>query len=339
MTPGSRIVSALDVHAAGEPLRILTSGFPDIPGATMLARRRWMQAHLDDVRTALMWEPRGHANMYGCVLVPPVSAEADVGVLFMHNGGYSTMCGHGIIALVTALVETRTIAAQGQQTPVRLDTPAGLVCATAHLTGDGHVERVSFVNVPSFVLARECVVAVPNVGEVTLDVAFGGAFYAILPANRVGLAIEPSVVGRLVEVGEAIKRAVQQQLVIAHPLEADLGYLYGTIFTGPPRDVRHDSQNVCIFADGEVDRSPTGTGVSARLALGAARGELEPGQQAQIESILGAESVFAGRIVGETMVGTLAAVLPEVSGSAFITGWHEFVLNENDRLAQGFLVR
>jgi trans-L-3-hydroxyproline dehydratase len=336
---GGGRIATLDLHAAGEPLRVVTAGAPEIPGATMLARRRWMREHADDLRRALMWEPRGHADMYGCIVTPPVSAEADVGVLFLHNEGYSTMCGHGVIALVTALIGTGTLPAQGAATPVALDTPAGLVRATAHLDAEGRVERVSFVNVPSFVLARDVAVTVPGVGPVLVDVAFGGAFYAVLPAERVGLRVAPDETARLVAAGEAIKRAVNATLTIRHPDDADLSYLYGTILTGPPEDPAHHSRNCCVFANGEVDRSPTGTGVSARLALLAARGELADGAAIVIESILGAASAFAGRVVGRTAVGAYPAVLPEVSGTAYITGRHEFFLDPRDPLGAGFLVR
>lgn len=332
-------ITSLDVHAAGEPLRIITSGAPVILGATMLERRRWLLAHADHVRRALMWEPRGHFNMYGCIVTPPVSADADAGVLFLHNEGYSTMCGHGVIALVTALVETGTLPARGAATPVALDTPAGLVRATAHVDADGRVGRVSFVNVPSFVYARDVAVALAEAGPVRVDIAFGGAFYAIVPAERVGLRVAPEETERLVAVAEEIKRAVNASLRIQHPDEPDLGFLYGTILTGPPEDPAHHSRNICVFASAEVDRSPTGTGVSARLALHAARGEIGEGDEIVVESILGAASAFGGRVVGRTAVGPHAAVLPEVSGTAFITGRHEFLLDPRDPLGAGFLVR
>jgi trans-L-3-hydroxyproline dehydratase len=319
-------------------LRIITSGLPEIAGSTMLERRRWMQAHLDDVRKALMWEPRGHHNMYGCVVVPPVIAGSDLGVLFFHNEGYSTMCGHGVIALVTALLDTGTLPVVGADTPVVLDTPAGRVHATAHLGADGRVARVSFLNVPSFVSARDLSVNIPGIGTVALDVAFGGAFYAIVPAARVGLRVEPALLPRLVEVGEEIKRATIQALTLVHPTEPDLGFLYGTIFVGPPETSAHHSRNICIFADAEVDRSPTGTGVSARLAVHAMREELSVGQEVEFESILGATSVFSGRIVGATTVGPFPAIIPEISGTAHLTGWHEFVLDPHDTLGSGFLL-
>jgi|SRR5450755_81688 len=331
-------ITTIDAHAAGEPLRIITGGLPALQGNTILERRRYMQKHLDHIRRALMWEPRGHRDMYGCVLTEPVTPEADLGVLFIHNEGYSTMCGHGVIALVTTLLEAGALPAKGQQTPVNLDTPAGLVRATAHLDERGHVERVSFLNVPSFLYARDVELDVPAWGRVSVDIAFGGAFYAFLPAERVGLRVEPQQLKRLSAAGEAIKQAVNAKMAIEHPIEKDLGFLYGTILTGPPEEPTHHSRNVCIFADAEVDRSPTGTGVSARLALHYAKGEITDGQSIFIESILGARSAFSGRVVGPTRVGPYEAIVPEVSGSAFITGRHEFILDPRDELGRGFIV-
>ncbi|MGI9060449.1 MAG: proline racemase family protein [Ktedonobacteraceae bacterium] len=332
------VITTLDAHAAGEPLRIVTGGIALLPGSTMLEKRRYMQQHLDYIRKALMWEPRGHRDMYGAVLTQKVTPEADLGVLFMHNEGYSTMCGHGIIALVTALLETGALDAKGQHTPVNLDTPAGLVRATAHLDRYGHVERVSFLNVPSFVYAHDVELDVPAYGHVTVDVAFGGAFYAFLPAAQVGLSITPEQAHHLAAAGDMITQAVNASLPVKHPIEADLSFLYGTIFTDQPEAPTHHSRNVCIFANAEVDRSPTGTGVSARLAIHHAKGEIADNQQITIESILGAASTFSGRVVGQTQVGTYTAVVPEVSGRAFITGRHEFLINPDDELGRGFLL-
>jgi proline racemase len=333
-----RRITTLDAHAGGEPLRIVTGGMPALAGTTMLERRRDMAEHADALRRALMWEPRGHADMYGCVLTPPASPEADYGVVFLHNAGYSTMCGHGVIALVTALIETGTHPARGLQTAVALDTPAGLVRATAYRDRAGRVERVTFLNVPSFLYARDLSVTVPGAGHVEVDVVFGGAFYAVLPAERLGLTVEPVQRAALVTAGEAVKRAVTAALPIEHPGAPELGFLYGTILTGPPEDPAHHSRNVCVFAGAEVDRSPTGTGVSGRLAQLAARGALEDGHTIEIESILGRRSVFSGRVARRTQVGTFPAVVPEVGGTAFLTGRAEFLLDPRDPLRDGFLI-
>jgi proline racemase len=334
----SMVITTLDVHAAGEPLRIFMGGLPEVKGETMLQRRRFMVDHLDYIRRAIMWEPRGHYHMYGCIITEPVTPEADLGVLFMHNEGYSTMCGHGVIALVTALLETGAFPAQGRQTPVNLDTPAGLVRATAHIDSNGHVERVSFLNVPSFLYAREVELNLIEYGKVKVDIAYGGTFYVFLSAAQVDLKVTPANTTQLVLAGEAIKKAVNDAISIQHPIESDLSFVYGTILTDLPENPAHHSRNVCVFADREVDRSPTGTGVSARLALHHAKGELIDNQQIVIESILGSASTFSGQVVGKTKVGQYEAIIPQISGSAFITGRHEFILDARDEIGRGFLI-
>jgi proline racemase len=333
---GWQVITTIDAHAAGEPLRVITGGLPPIPGDTMLARRRHAREHLDWVRRALMWEPRGHADMYGAILMPPVTPAADLGVLFLHNEGFSTMCGHGVIALMTVLVETGMLRPGPDGPVVTLDTPAGLVRACARLDG-GRVEQVAFENVPAFVYAPDRIVKVPGLGPVSYDVAFGGAFYAFCDASQLGLDLEPSQFRRLIEVGVAVKRAVDQDLPIRHPTEDALGFLYGTILTGPPRGEGAHSRHVCVFADGEVDRSPTGTGVSARLALLHARGEIAIGGQILVESLI--DTRFAGRILRTATVGAYPAVVPEIEGSAHITGRHEFLIDPADPLREGFLLR
>lgn len=329
-------ISTIDAHAAGEPLRIVTAGVAEPAGSTMLAKRDHARSHLETVRRLLMWEPRGHADMYGCILTEPVTEDGDVGALFLHNEGFSTMCGHGIIALVTVGVATGRFDAAGPETVVRIDTPAGRVTATAHVEA-GVVTHVAFENVPSFVLVSGAVVPVPGIGDVRCDVAYGGAFYAYVDAEPLGMELSPRSVERIVDLGRRIKEAVVGTVEIVHPDGgADLNFLYGTIFVGPAEDPGAHSRNVCVFADGEVDRSPTGTGVSGRLAIHHARGELAEGEPIVVESILG--SRFAGRIVGTAEVGGRPAVVPEVSGSAWITGRHEFFVDPADPLAGGFLL-
>ena len=329
-------ITTIDAHTAGEPFRVITGGFPELPGETILERRRYAQEHLDHLRTALMWEPRGHADMYGCIVTPPVSAEADIGILFMHNEGYSTMCGHGIIGIVKVTLETGMLPIHAPVTIVKIDTPAGLVTARAQVEED-QVMNVRFQNVPSFVLALDERVKVPGMGEISYDIAFGGAFYAFVQAEEIGLSLTPSDFRPLIEKGMAIKRAVMENRSITHPFEKDLSFLYGTIFIGPPQeDVAH-SRNVCIFAEGEVDRCPTGTGVSARLAIHHARGEVSINQPIIIESIIGTR--FSGRILRTTTFGIYPAVIPEVTGTAFITGCSEFFIDPADPLKDGFILR
>lgn len=328
-------LETLDYHTAGEPLRIVTSGLPDIPGETMLAKRRFMQSKLDDVRKMLMLEPRGHADMYGAVITEPVTPDGDVGVLFMHNEGYSTMCGHGIIALVTAGLQHDLFTADDPCT-IRIDTPAGRISASARLESSGTIRSVSFRNVPSFVLPDQCQVTIDS-RPVEAVVAYGGAFYAYVEAAQLDLDLVPTEAGRLIELGRKIKHAVNDAVDIRHPAgDEDLGFLYGTIFVRTGSSVTH-SRNVCIFADGELDRSPTGTGVCGRAAIHHARGEIELGQVLHIESILG--TAFDVRCIEETAVGPLPAVVAEVTGSAHMTGEHRFVVDPADPLPQGFFIR
>ncbi|UCC89778.1 MAG: proline racemase family protein [Anaerolineales bacterium] len=329
-------ITSVDAHADGEPLRVITGGLPPIPGDTILDRRRYLRENLDHLRTALMWEPRGHADMYGAIMTDPVTKEADAGVLFMHNEGYSTMCGHGIIGLVTVALETGMLPIAGPITTVKLDTPAGLVTARARIQGD-RVRSVAFENVPSFVYALDQTVDVPGIGEVGYDVAFGGAFYAYCQAADLGVGLGPPDFRRLIEVGTAVKHAVMESLRIQHPFEKDLSFLYGTIVVGPAQAEGADSRNVCIFAEGEVDRCPTGTGVSGRLALNYARGQAKLDQPFVVESIIGTR--FIGRILGTTTFGGYRAVIPGIEGSAHIVGRHEFLIDPDDPLRDGFVLR
>ena len=329
-------ITAIDAHTGGEPFRVITGGFPVLSGDTILARRRWVKERFDHLRTALMWEPRGHADMYGCIVTPPVTPGADIGVLFMHNEGYSTMCGHGIIAITKVALETGLIPMQAPETRVRIDSPAGLITAHARVSG-GAVESVRFHNVPAFVLAKDETVEVPGLGRVRYDIAFGGAFYAYVNAQDAGVRCIPEDFRLLIEKGMAIKRAVMASREILHPFEPDLGFLYGTIFVGPPQAAGAHSRNVCIFAEGEVDRSPTGTGVSGRLAIHYARGDVGIGEPIVVESIIG--SRFSGRVIETTTFGSFPAVIPEVEGSAHITGRQELLIDPTDPLRNGFILR
>jgi proline racemase len=329
-------ITTIDAHTEGEPFRVITGGFPDLPGTTILEKRRYAKREFDHLRTALMWEPRGHADMYGCIITPPVTPGADLGILFMHNEVFSTMCGHGIIGLATVALETGLLPANEPETILKIDTPAGLVTARAAIA-EGRVQRVRFQNVPSFVVALDEMVDMPGLGQVRYDLVFGGAFYVYVQAADLGLTCTPTDYRPLIEKGMAIKQAVMASRPIPHPFEADLSFLYGTIFIGPPLAEGAHSRNVCVFAEGEVDRSPTGTGVSGRLALHYARGEIGLNQPIVIESIIG--SRFSGRVVEATTFGPHPAIIPEVAGTAHITGRHEFFIDPEDPLRAGFMLR
>jgi trans-L-3-hydroxyproline dehydratase len=334
--PPSRVLrlTTVEMHTGGEPLRIFTSGLPELPGDSVLEKRRYFRDHYDHLRTATMWEPRGHADMYGAVITP--SRDADLDVFFLHNEGYSTMCGHAIIATTTLAFETGLIARSGERRELTINVPAGRIHAAALMDGE-RVKHVSFRNVPSFAYRQDQHIDVPGVGKVRFDIAYGGAFYAIVEAPPLGLTLAPSEFNRLIDLGRRIKLAVMAAERIEHPFESDLGFLYGTIFTGPAEQPGRHSRNVCIFADGEVDRSATGSGVSARAALHYARGELPLDTPITIESILG--STMTVRAVEATQFGPHAAIVPEVSGTAHIIGRNELYLDPDDPLGRGFNFR
>jgi proline racemase len=329
------IVTAIDYHTAGEPFRIVNGGIGPIPGDTMLEKRRYALEHLDDVRRLLVCEPRGHADMYGCFLTDPVDEGADLGVLFFHNAGYSTACGHGTIALATAALETGMLPVVEPETSMALDVPSGRLPVVATVT-DGRVERVRFTNVPSFVYAEGLEVPTAR-GAVTVDVAFGGAFYAFVEAASLGLEVVPAHVNDFITLGREIKAAIEAGHEVVHPLEPELCDIYGVVFWQNEGQTLLRQRNVTVFADGEVDRSPCGSGTSARLALLNKAGVLPRGETFVHESVIGTE--FEARVVGDAQVGEYAAVVTEVSGSAHLTGFHQFVLQPDDPLGTGFLLR
>ena len=311
--PGERIV-AIDMHTAGEPLRIVLDVpfFPE--GADILARRRdAREGKWDHFRRVLMFEPRGHADMYGVIITAAVTEGAAFGVLFMHNEGYSTMCGHAIIALTTLAIESGLID-QGpkglieDEVHISFNVPAGRIHARARVEG-GKAHDVSFRNVPPFLYLRDKDVEIPGIGRVRFDVAYGGAFYALVEADPLGLELTAHQFNLLIDYGRRIKGAVSARFPIEHPTEGDLSFLYGTIFTGRAQDTGHHSRNVCIFAEGEVDRSATGSGVSARAALHHAKGELPLNETITIESILG--STMTVRAIEQT---TVMKAAPATSG-------------------------
>jgi proline racemase len=327
---GRRVrVETADYHTAGEPFRIVADAAPSLEGRTILEKRRFAAERLDAVRKLLVFEPRGHADMYGCFVTDPEDEGADLGVVFFHNAGYSTACGHGTIALVTWALETGVVPAAEPETRVVVDVPSGRLETVARVEG-GRVRSVRFRNVPSFVLAEELLAE-----GLRADVAFGGAFYASVASP---LPVEPRNVPELIRLGRAVKGSLEAQRPFVHPEEPELADVYGVVFWervdfGPPLRQR----NVTIFADGEVDRSPCGSGTSARLALLDRSGELPRGEELVHESVIGTE--FRSRVVGDADVAGYAAVLTEIEGSSHRTGAHEFTLDPDDPLGEGFLLR
>ena len=330
-------IRTVEMHTGGEPVRIVVDGFPPIPGDTILDKRRYARDHLDHLRRLLMFEPRGHADMYGVIPVEPDHPDADLAVLFVHNEGYSTMCGHATIAVGRWAVDSGLVPAAGAETPVAIQVPSGLVKAIVD-TGGLEPGRVRFESVPSFVAQANLPVVVPGHGEVTVDIAFGGAFYAFADASAYGLDLETSRVRDLVDAAWATTVAVgDADVTLPHPDHPDLQFLYGTILTdGNDSWSDEPTRNLCVFAERQVDRSPTGSGVSARIAIQRSRDQIAPGQIRLFESIVG--SRFTGRSVADTEVGGIPAVVVEVGGRSHYVGESTFTLEDDDDLP-AFLLR
>jgi len=330
-------IQCIDMHTGGEPLRVILGGFPKILGKSILEQRNYVKNHHDQLRRSLMWEPRGHADMYGCLITPPNDDGAHFGVIFIHNEGYSTMCGHAVIALGKLAVEMEWVEATGDETEVVIDAPCGRIYAYGKMEGE-KVVNTRFHCVPSFVVALDEMVRIEGIGNVKYDLAFGGAFYAYVNADEIDLELEAKNYSEILRFGRSIKNAViANSHKVKHPFEDDLSFLYGTIFISQHASSGADNKNVCVFADGEVDRSPTGSGVSGRMAIHHARGEIEIGEKMKIESIVG--SVFTGSVIKEVDFGPFKAVIPEVEGEAFVTGQHTFYIDPDDPLKEGFFLR
>jgi proline racemase len=332
-------IKTIDMHTGGEPLRVILGGFPKLEGGSVLDYRRYCKANFDHLRTMLMFEPRGHADMYGCILTPPNDGDGDFGIIFLHNEGYSTMCGHAIIAISTLAVKMNWIEVADGENILKIDAPCGRITSYT-MVENGKITGVHFHGVPSFVVGLDRKVELEGFGTITYDLAYGGAFYAYVDMNKNNLDFDltSNSYQALISSGMDIKRAViEQDHDVVHPFEKDLSFLYGTIFIDDALQKNVDSRNVCIFADGELDRSPTGSGVSGRMAIHMARDEIKIGETMRIESIT--DSVFTGSVVATEDYGEYKAVIPQVGGTAFITGMHTFLLDPDDPMHKGFILR
>jgi proline racemase len=354
---GRLVIETLDMHCAGEPLRLVRSGYPTVPLMPIEERRAWVRDHADHIRQRLILEPRGHRDMYGAVLLPPARADADVAVLFMHNDGYSTMCGHGIIALTQALLEEGLYPAETPTTRIRWETPAGLVTATAAVSvgalDEPRVDSVRFVNVPAYLHAERLLMRPRGVRlfgtaaerkALNVQLSFGGAYYGIVDVAELGMRVVPEQIEALSRAGAAITEALRMDYTPAHPTDASLGFIYGTIIvdsdpaTSPDGRARGATmRNVTIFADAEVDRSPCGSGTSALLAARYALGASEVGDEIVNAGITG--EAFRGRVEGITQLGDQEAIVTSIEGRGYVTGHHRFVVDERDPLGEGFLLR
>jgi proline racemase len=321
------------MHTCGEPFRIVTGGLPRIEGRTILQKRAWLQHEADEFRRAMMLEPRGHADMYGGFLTEPESAGADLGVVFMQNADYSPHCGHGIIGLATAAVELGWVERTTPETRVGIDAPCGFI--EAFVSWDGtNAGNVRFVNVPSFVWQPDVTVVTPTFGPVTGDIAYGGAFYLYVDGGPFGLDIREAAAGRLKEFGMEVKDAANAAFSVVHPEIPEISGVYGAIVAGAPRHPTSTQANACVFANGELDRSPTGSGTAGRVAQLHARGRFQAGETLVNESIIG--SVFRARILEETELAGQQAVITEIQGDAFICGFGNWMIDERDPLSYGF---
>ncbi|MHB2167283.1 proline racemase family protein [Alsobacter sp. R-9] len=321
----------VDMHTAGEPVRIVTGGYPDLAGETVLDQRRDARARFDRLRRAMMLEPRGHEGMYGVIPVRPSHPGAAMGVLFVHNEGYSTMCGHATIALGRYAIDQGLVAPVEPETRFVIEAPCGPLALTC-VVRDGAVARVSFESVPAFAHARDVAVPVPGRGTILTDIAYGGAYYAILPASRLGLDFFASPVSALLDAAAALTDTIRATMTIRHPAEPDLGFLYGTIVTDEALP-GEESWNLCVFAERQIDRSPTGSGVTARMALDYAKGLVSIGQARVFRGISG--EPFSGQVSREDP-GMEGAVRVVVGGQAHYTGRGRFVVENGDPLGYGF---
>ncbi len=332
-------IKTIDMHTGGEPLRVVVDGFPELKGNSVLEYRKYCKDNYDHLRKSLIFEPRGHADMYACILVPPNNDEGDFGILFLHNEGYSTMCGHAIIAISTLAVEMNWMTVKEGDNILKIDAPCGRITSFTKVK-NGKVQSVRFHCVPSFVVGLDRKVKVSGFGMVTYDLAYGGGFYAYvdMKKNNFDFDLSTGSYQKLIAGGMDIKHAVMKiDKEILHPFEEALSFLYGTIFIGDSDKENIDSRNVCIFAEGEVDRCPTGSGVSGRMAIHKARKEIDFGETMAIESITG--SVFNGSVVSEENYGPFMAVIPQIEGTAHITGYHTFVIDPEDKMKNGFILR
>ncbi|OPJ56409.1 proline racemase [Alkalithermobacter paradoxus] len=331
-----RSIHAVDSHTMGEPTRIIIGGIPNIPGKTMADKKEYLEKNMDNLRTAVMLEPRGHNDMFGSIITAPVNEEADFGIIFMDGGGYLNMCGHGSIGAVTVAIETGMVTPLEPITEVTMDTPAGLVKAKAKVE-NGKVKEVSIINVPAFHYKKDVEIDVPEIGKITLDISFGGSFFAILHANQLGLKVEPKNAQKLTELGLKIRDIVNEKIEISHPTLEHIKTVDLVEIYDDPTHPEANYKNVVVFGQGQVDRSPCGTGTSAKMATLYSKGELKKEELFVYESILG--TIFKGRVLGTENIGEYEAVIPEITGSAYITGFNHFVIDPDDPVKYGFILK
>ncbi len=329
----SRSIHAVDSHTMGEPTRVVIGGIPQIPGNTMPEKKKYLEDHLDYVRTAIMLEPRGHNDMFGSILTTACSPEADFGIIFMDGGGYLNMCGHGSIGAATVAVETGIVPMKEPVTEVVMEAPAGIIRANVTVK-DGKVQDVSIVNVPAFLYKKDQEVEVPGYGKITFDISFGGSFFAIVPAKQLNIKLIPENADKLKVLGIQIRDIINKEIEIQHPTLEHIKQVDLVEFFDETDNPKADLRNVVVFGQGQVDRSPCGTGTSAKLATLYSKGKLKKGEDFMYESI--SSTIFKGKILDFAKVGEYEAVIPEITGSAYITGFCQYVIDEDDPVKHGF---
>ncbi len=333
-----KMISVIETHTAGEAARLVTAGFPKIPGKNMAEKKAYLSEHMDHYRKSVMWEPRGHKDMFGAFVLPPTTEEADFGLIFMDTGGYLNMCGHNTIAAVTAAVETGMVEVEEGATEkkVVVETPAGLVHATAHLEDDLKVKSVSFENVEAFLYKKDVELEVEGLGKVKFDISFGGSFFCIIHAKELGLTVCPENTAELVEKAMKLKDVINEKIEIQHPTLEHIKTVDLVEVWDEPTHPEATYKNAVIFGKGSVDRSPCGTGTSAKLATLYAKGELKIDEPFVYESISG--TLFRGRVVREAKVAEYDAIIPEITGSGYILGFSNYLYDPRDPLTYGFLL-
>lgn len=331
----SRHIYTVESHTMGEPLRLIVGGIPVIPGKTMPEKKAYFMEHYDYLRRSLMLEPRGHKDMFGAVLTAPTMPDADIGVIFMHGEGYHNMCGHGTIATNTILIETGMVEVKEPVTTIKMEAPAGLVTVNIAVE-NGKAKGVSFQNVPAFLYKRDVTVDVPKIGKITMDISFGGSFFAVVNGKQLGLDICTENSSQLVEIGMSIIKAANEQIEVQHPELAHIKTIDLCEIYGPAKSPDANMQNITVF-DGQIDRSPCGTGTCAKLATLWGKGELQIGEEFVYESVI--QTKFIGKALKETNVGPYKAIVPEITGSAYITGYSQFVIDEEDPVKHGFSLK
>ncbi|MDK2821927.1 MAG: proline racemase [Clostridia bacterium] len=332
----SRSIIAVDSHTMGEPTRVVIGGIPHIPGKNMPEKKQYLESQMDHIRRAIMLEPRGHDDMFGAIITAPTVPEADFGIIFMDSGGYLNMCGHGTIGVATVAVEMGLVEAKEPVTEVMLEAPAGLIKARVKVE-NGKAKDVTFQNVPSFLFKEGIELDVLPYGKIKADIAFGGSFFAVVKARDLGIKVAKENIHELIDIGLKVRDEANKKVEVYHPVNPHIKTIDLTEISDVPSHPDAHAKNVVVFGKKSVDRSPCGTGTCAKMANLFFKSELGLYQDFVHESILG--TLFTGRLVGKTRVGDFDAVIPEITGRAFITGVNHYMIDEEDPLKYGFSLR